>query len=194
MAPLSPPELSALTDAAMASKARGPAPVHRWNPPFCGAIDMRIAADGTWHYNGSPIGRPALVRLFSSILRKDPEGFMLVTPAERVAISVEDAPFIATTLTRQESAEGPVLILGTNVEDEVRLGPDHPLRFEEEPGGGLRPYVLVRGGLWAKVARPVYYELVALGEERPVDGRAMFGIASGPAFFPMIEASALADL
>ncbi len=189
-----PPSLDALTAAAKSAGSRELPPVHLWNPPFCGDIDMRIAADGTWFYGGTPIGRPALVKLFSTILRRDPERYVLVTPVERVGIAVEDAPFLAVSMS--VAGEGPdrTLIFRTNVDDEAALGPDHPMRFEKEAAGGLKPYVLVRGDLWARVTRPVFYDLVALGEERDVDGTVMFGIRSGGAFFPMIEAAALADL
>lgn len=192
--PPASPSLDALTAGATAAGGRGPAPVHLWNPPFCGDIDMRIAADGTWFYGGTPIGRPALVRLFSTILRKDPERYVLVTPVERVGIAVEDAPFLAVEMKVLEEGAGRTLEFRTNVDDVTTAGPDHPMRFETEPKGGLRPYVHVRGDLWARVTRAVFHDLVALGEERETDGVMMFGIASGGAFFPMIEAADLADL
>ncbi len=190
------PSFDALTAGATAAAAgeRGPAPVHLWNPPFCGDIDMRIAADGTWFYGGTPIGRPALVRLFSTILRKDPDRYVLVTPVERVGITVEDAPFLAVEMNLREEAAGRTLEFRTNVDDLTAAGPDHPMRFEKEASGGLRPYVHVRGDLWARVTRAVFHDLVALGEERETDGVMMFGIASGGAFFPMVEAADLADL
>ena len=165
----------------------GPPPVHLWNPPFCGDIDMRVARDGTWHYGGTPIGRPALVKLFASVLRRDEGRFVLVTPVEKVGIVVEDAPFLAVEMVQ---ADG-VVRLRTNVDEWVTLGPDHPLRFEPGPAASLKPYALVRGDLWALVNRPVFYELVAVGEVRAVDGVDLFGIASGPSFFPMMDAAAL---
>jgi hypothetical protein len=177
--------LSALV--ADAAARRGPPPVHLWNPPFCGDIDMRIARDGTWHHEGSPVGRPALVRLFASVLRRDEGRYVLVTPVEKVGIAVEDAPFLAVEMVR---AEG-VVRLRTNVDDWVTLGPDHPLRFEPGPASSLKPYALVRGDLWALVSRPVFYDLVALGEVRTIGGVDSFGIASGPSFFPMMDAAAL---
>jgi hypothetical protein len=189
-----PIPIDTLTRAARTEAAKGPPPVHLWNPPFCGDIDMRIAADGTWYYLGSPIGRQPLVRLFASILRKDPERFVLVTPVERVGIVVEDAPFIAVAMTCETGPSGQSLLFRTNVEDRVTAGPAHPLRFETDPSGGMKPYVLVRGELWARVARSVFYDLVALGEERVIDGVLMFGVASEGAFFPMIEADRLAGL
>ena len=167
-----------------AARRKGPPPVHLWNPPFCGDIDMRIARDGTWHYGGTPIGRPALVRLFASVLRRDPDRFVLVTPVEKLGITVEDAPFLAVEL-QGEPAAG--LRLRTNLDEWVTLGPDHPLRFDAGPGDALKPYARVRGDLWALVGRPVFYELVAAGEVRAVAGRDMFGIASGASFFPMME-------
>ncbi len=168
-------------------EARGLPPVHLWNPPFCGDIDMRIARDGTWFYGGTPIGRPALVRLFSTILRRDAERYVLVTPVEKVGITVEDAPFLAVEMDRRDAA----LRLRTNVGDWVEAGPDHPLRFEPGPSGGLKPYVKVRGDLWALVSRAVFYELVAGSETRALDGVPTCGIASGGSFFPMMAAAEL---
>ena len=172
-----------------ASGKRSP-PIHLWNPPFCGDIDMRIARDGTWFYGGTPIGRPALVRLFASVLRRDDDRYVLVTPVEKVGITVEDAPFLAVEL--QGGGETPIR-LRTNVDDWVTLGRDHPLRFDPGPAQALKPYVRVRGELWALVARPVFYELVAAGETRSVGDKDIFGIPSGDAFFPMADAEALDD-
>ena len=160
---------------------RGPAPVHLWNPPFCGDIGLKIARNGAWFYQGSVIARPALVKLFASILRKDEDRYVLVTPVEMVSVEVEDAPFIAGEMWTEQGEAEPVLVLRTNVDDEVRVGLDHPLRFEVGPAGGLKPYVLVRGGLWALVSRSLALALVERGVSR--DG--MFGIESGGAFFPM---------
>jgi len=192
--PVPPPPIDSLTATAKTVAAKGPPPVHLWHPAYCGEIDMRIASDGTWFYMGTPIGRHALVKLFASILRKDPERYVLVTPVEMVGIVVEDAPFIAVAMEREETASGQVLTFRTNVDDVTMIGAEHPLRFVEDRAGGLKPYVHVRGDLWAKVSRPVFYDLVELGEERVMDGTKMFGIASGGAFFPMIEASRLAEL
>ncbi len=171
-----------------ASARKGPPPVHLWNPPFCGDIDMRIARDGSWHYGGSPIARPALVRLFASVLRRDADRFVLVTPVEKVGIAVEDAPFVGVELSG-DPKEG--LRIRTNLDEWVEIGEAHPLRFEPGPAAALKPYTLVRGDLWALVGRPVFYELVAKGEVRDVGGTDAFGIASGPSFFPMMEAAAL---
>ena len=186
--------LSSFTSLAKNHSAKGPPPVHSWNPPFCGDIDMRIASDGTWFYLGTPIGRPALVKLSASILRKDPDRFVLVTPVEMVGITVEDAPFIAIAMEATQDKDGPHIHFRTNVDDIVTAGPDHPLRFAPDTKGGLKPYIRIRGDLWAKVSRAVYYDLVALGEERAIDGQRFFGIASGGSFFPMIDADHLTDL
>ena len=182
------PTLDALTATArQAAGETGLPPVHLWNPAYCGEIDMRIAADGTWFYNGTPIGRPALVRLFSTILRKDPERFVLVTPVERVGIAVEDAPFIGIDAERRDTENGPVIAVTTNVGDVFTLGPDHPLRFAPEATGGQRPYARVRGGLEAKIARAVFYRMVEWAEERDC----LIGLASAGAFFPIVAADTL---
>ncbi len=169
-------------------------PVERWNPPFCGDIDMKIAADGTWFYQKTPIGRPALVKLFASVLKREGDKYFLVTPAEKVGIAVEDAPFLAVELAVTGEGQERVLRFRTNVDDFVAAGPGHALRFEPEPGtDGLKPYLHVRSDLWAKVTRALFYDLVALGEERDIGGKAMFGVASNGEFFPMAEASALRE-
>ena len=186
--------LGTLAEAATAARGRGPAPVHLWNPPFCGEIDMRIAADGVWHYCGSPIGRPALVKLFASILRKDPERYVLVTPVERVGIQVDDAPFLGVAMDVETEGDKRRLVLHTNVEDIVVIDAEHPLRFEPGAAGGLKPYVRVRGELWALVKRALYYDLVALGEVASWQGEDWFGVASAGAFFPMTRASEIAGL
>ena len=188
------PPLDSLTATAKTAAAKGPPPVHLWHPDYCGEIDMRIASDGTWFYMGTPIGRPALVKLFASILRKDPERYVLVTPVEMVGIKVDDAPFIAVAMEREDHDFGQRLTFRTNVDDLTTISADHPMRFSFDARGGLTPYVHVRGDLWAKVSRPVFYDLVALGEERKVDSVVMFGIESNGAFFPMIEASRLAEI
>jgi hypothetical protein len=173
---------------------KGPPPVERWNPPFCGDIDMRIAADGTWFYQKTPIGRPALVKLFASVLKREGDKYFLVTPVEKVGIVVEDAPFLAVEMTAASGSGGRILEFRTNVDDRVAAGSGHALRFEQQPvNGGLKPYLHVRRDLWAKVTRALFYDLVALGEERDVGGRAMFGVVSGGEFFAMAEASALRE-
>jgi hypothetical protein len=174
--------------------AKGPPPVHLWNPPFCGDIDMRIAADGTWFYLKTPIGRPALVKLFASVLKREGEKYFLVTPVEKVGLAVDDAPFLAVELKVEQGARGPFLNFRTNVDDWVAAGPEHALRFVPEQGtGGLKPYLHVRRDLWAKVTRALFYDLVEIGEERDVDGKRMFGVASNGEFFAMAEASALRE-
>jgi uncharacterized protein len=188
MAEISKTDLDGLTQAARKAGRAGLPPVHLWNPAFCGDIDMRIAADGTWFYMGTPIGRPALVRLFSTILRKDEDRYVLVTPVERVGIRVDDAPFLAVEMRVDGAGEARTLSFRTNVDDWTSAGADHPLRFENGAADGLKPYVHVRGGLWARLTRPLYYDLAALGEMRDIDGVAMFGVISGGAFFPMARA------
>jgi hypothetical protein len=186
--------LDGITDAAKRAGRKGPPPVHLWNPPFCGDLDMRIATDGTWYYLKTPIGRPALVKLFASVLKREDDKYFLVTPVEKVGIVVDDAPFLAVELQTQRSERGPVLNFRTNVDDWVACGADHALRFEPEPhSGGLKPYLHVRRGLWAKVSRPLFYDLVELGEEREVDGTRMFGVASGGEFFAMAPADSLKE-
>jgi hypothetical protein len=167
---------------------KGLPPVHLWNPPFCGDLDMRIAADGTWYYMGTPIGRSALVRLFSTILKREDGKHFLVTPVEKVGIRVDDAPFLAVEMLREHDDQAPRLRFRTNVDDWVACDPAHGLRFEASAEGGLTPYLHVRAGLWAKVTRSLYYDLVDMGEERMVDGRQMFGVASAGAFFAMADA------
>jgi hypothetical protein len=175
-------------------RAKGPPPVERWNPPFCGDIDMRIAQDGTWFYQKTPIGRPALVKLFASVLKKEGEKYFLVTPVEKVGLKVDDVPFLAVEMSAGRDDQGrQMLTFRTNVDDSVIAGPGHALRFAPEVTGGLKPYLHVRRDLWAKVTRALFYDLVALGAEREVDGRRMFGVASGDAFFPMAEADALRE-
>jgi len=173
---------------------KGPPPVHLWNPPFCGDIDMRIATDGTWYYLKTPIGRLALVKLFASVLKREGENYFLVTPAEKVGITVDDAPFLAVELKVEEGPSGRVLNFRTNVDDWVACGPEHRLRFEPEADtGGLKPYLHVRRDLWAKVTRALFYDLVELGEDRDVAGERMFGLVSGGEFFAMAPADSLKE-
>jgi len=187
--------LSALISRATRA-GKGLPPVERWNPDFCGDLDMEIRADGTWFYLGTPIGRMPLVQLFSTVLRKDADGkTYLVTPVERVGIRVVDAPFVAVEVNISGEGEGRVITFRTNVGDVVEVGPDHPLRFVDEPGtGGLKPYVLVRGRLEALVARPVMYELVGHGEEITVDGTVMFAVRSRGIVYPIMPAAELRNL
>ena len=185
--------LDGLTTAAKEAASAGAAgkglpPVHLWNPPFCGDLDMRIATDGTWFYLGTPIGRPALVRLFSTILKREDGKHFLVTPVEKVGIRVDDAPFLAVGMVRESDDRGLLLSFRTNVDDWVDCDAGHRMRFEAAADGGLTPYLHVRADLWAKVTRALYYDLVDMGEERVVDGRAMCGIASAGEFFAMADA------
>jgi uncharacterized protein len=182
--------LSTVAKDAAADKASGKGlpPVHLWNPPFCGDLDMRIAGDGTWYYLGTPIGRPALVRLFSTILKREDDKYFLVTPVEKVGIRVDDAPFMAVEMRKDVDQQGARLQFRTNVDDWVVCDAAHRLRFERGKGDGLTPYLHVRAELWAKVTRALYYELVDMGEERMIDGREMFGVESAGAFFPMADA------
>lgn len=155
-------------------------PVERWNPAYCGDSGMRIARDGTWCHLGEPIRRPGLVRLFSTILRKDDEGFMLVTPAEKLSIAVEDAPFLAVLMAIEGDGESQRLTFTTNVGDTAIAGGDHPLRFQPDPKSGAPiPYLHVRRGLEARLVRAVYYSLV----ERVVPRDGDLGVWSGGAFF-----------
>jgi uncharacterized protein len=187
--------LGVLADAVNAASRKEPPPVHLWNPAYCGEIDMRIAADGTWFYQGTPIGRPALVKLFASILKREGEKYFLVTPVEKCGIVVDDAPFMAVELQVQHRRAGRQLRFRTNVEDWVVCGAGHPLRFEQETAtGGLKPYLHIRRNLWAKVIRTVFYELVDLGEAREIAGTLMFGVASGGQFYAMAPASSLEDV
>jgi hypothetical protein len=170
-------------------------PVHLWNPPFCGDLDMRIAADGTWYYLKTPIGRPALVKLFASVLKREDDRYFLVTPVEKCGITVDDVPFVAVELRLETPGSGQTLHFRTNVDDWVACGPEHALRFEPEEGtGGLRPYLHVRSNLWARVKRALFFDLVELGEQRDVEGVRMFGVVSGGAFFAMAPADEIEDL
>src|SRR5436190_11729426 len=183
MAP-APADLAGLSpgDIARLAEADKLPPVEKWNPAHCGDSFMRIARDGTWYHEGSPIGRPEMVRLFSTILRREPDGgFVLVTPAEKLDIAVEDAPFVAVELKSEGEGQARSLAFRLNTGDLVVAGPEHRLRFEAGP----HPYVEVRGGLDALVVRPVYYELaeIALAE-----GATPPGVWSGGIFFPLEQA------
>jgi len=189
-----PGGLDGIAQAARREAGKGPPPVHLWNPPFCGDLDMRIATDGTWYYLKTPIGRAALVKLFASVLKREGERYFLVTPVEKIGITIDDAPFIAVEMNVARDAQGLVLHFRTNVDDWVACGRDHALRFEAEAGtGGLKPYLHVRRDLWAKVTRPLFYDLVELGEERDVNGERMFGVASAGEFFVMAPADSLKE-
>ncbi len=169
-------------------KAGGLPPVHLWNPPFCGDIEMRIAGDGTWFYMNSPIGRKPLFQLFSRVLRRDGDEYFLVTPVEKCGIKVDDAPFIAVRMDVSGAGREQVIGFDTNVDDHVMVSADHPLRFADEADTeGLKPYVMVRANLEALVTRALFYDLVALGV---VEGD-WFGVWSAGKFFPMKRADAI---
>lgn len=174
--------------------ARGLPPVERWNPPFCGDLDMRIAGDGTWFYLGTPIGRPALVRLFSSVLKREGEDYFLVTPVEKVGITVEDAPLQAVEMAVDGDGDARSIAFRTRTDDLVTVGPDHPLRFARAANEGVKPYVHVRRGLWARLTRALTYDLLALGEVREIDGAAQFGVAAGGAFHVVAPANEIEGL
>lgn len=179
-------ELSGIGEVSRLAK-RGPPPLHLWNPPYCGEIDIRIASDGTWFYGGTPIGRKPLVRLFASVLIRKDDDYFLITPVEKVGIRVEDVPFQAISL-KVEAPETPEqqLIFTTNVGDEVTIGENNPLRFvADNINGGLKPYVMVRDRLEALVNRPVTYDLVEMAETSSVNGTSHFGVRSGGQFYPM---------
>lgn len=181
-----------LASAARRVAARGPAPVNLWNPPFCGDLDIRIARDGTWFYLGTPIGRPELVRLFASILKREGDGYFLVTPVEKVGIRVDDAPFVAVDFEPSGHGRDQVLTFETNLGELVQAGRDHPLRFTRDPESGEpSPYVMVRNGLEALIDRKSFYRLVELGVHEEHDGVDWFGPWSGGMFFPIIPSADL---
>jgi hypothetical protein len=181
------PDLSSLSlaeIARLAAEQRLP-PVDKWNPQHCGHSEMRIARDGSWFHQGSPIGRATMVRLFSTLLRREPDGrHVLVTPVEKLDIDVDDAPFVAVELRAEGKGAHATLVFRLNTDELVTAGPDHALRFVAS-GEGVRPYLQVRAGLDALVARSVFYELAerALGEDtdRP-------GVWSRGMFFAMASA------
>lgn len=182
------PSAEGIAASVRASKTRGLPPVHKWNPPFCGDLDMRIARDGTWFYEGSPIGRIGLVKLFSSILKMEDGRYFLVTPVEKVGITVDDAPFVATDFTVTGERNDQVIRFETHVGDFTDAGPDNPIRVErDDESGEPAPYVHVRAGLEALIDRKSFYRLVELGVEN--DG--WFGVWSQGQFFPMIPADEL---
>ncbi|MFC4671497.1 DUF1285 domain-containing protein [Seohaeicola nanhaiensis] len=182
------PSAEGIAQAVRKAKSRGLPPVHLWNPDFCGDLDMRIARDGTWFYLGTPIGRPELVRLFSTILKKEEGKYYLVTPVEKVGITVEDAPFVAVDFERTGQGTDQVLTFTTNVGDKAAAGPDHPIRVERDAETGEpSPYVLVRANLEALIDRKSFYRLVEIGAHH--DG--WFGLWSSGAFFPIIPSEDL---
>lgn len=186
------PSAESLADAAKAAGKKGLPPVHLWNPPFCGDLDMRIARDGTWFYLGTPIGRKPLVKLFSSILRRDGDEYFLVTPVEKVGIKVDDAPFVATDFEVEGSGRSQKITFRTHVDDTATAGPDHPIRVVRDPDSGEpAPYVLIRANLEALIDRKSFYRLVEIGTHAEHDGARWFGLWSGGQFFPIIPSSEL---
>jgi hypothetical protein len=183
--------LETVAQAARQAPGRGLPPVHLWNPAHCGEIDIVIRRNGQWLHEGMPIGREALVRLFSTVLRKDADGIYLVTPVEKMKITVEDAPFVAVRVDRAENESGgEALKFLTNVGDVVEAGPDHAIRVEMDPGGEPHPYLHVRRGLDALIARPVFYELVEMAQERETPEGPQLGVSSNGAWFPVGPARA----
>ena len=186
------PTADGLAKAAKSASKKGPPPVHLWNPPFCGDLDMRIARDGTWFYLGTPIGRNELVKLFSSIIRKDDDKYFLVTPVEKVGIVVDDAPFVAIDFDVERSNGQQSLRFYTHVEDEVVACAKNPIRVERDPETGEpSPYILVRANLEALIDRKSFYRLVDIGEHQEIDGTNWFGIQSAGQFFPIIPSAEL---
>lgn len=171
-----------------AAKGKGLPPVHLWNPPFCGDLDMQIKRDGTWFYQGTPIGRIGLVKLFSSILKLEDGKYFLVTPVEKVGIQVEDAPFVAVDFDVAGGGKNQVLTFETHVGDYVAAGPESPIRVvRDEESGEPSPYVMVRAGLEALIDRKSFYRLVDIGAHH--DG--WFGLWSSGSFFPIIPSNEL---
>jgi uncharacterized protein len=181
--------LIASANSALSAVKRGLPPVERWNPPFCGDIDMEIKTDGSWFYMGTPIARPALVRLFASVMVREGDAYFLVTPVEKVGIRVVDAPFMAVEmaidLSPQAEDASRTISLRTNVDDIVTVDREHALHAKSGQDGGLMPYVHVRRGLYAKLIRALAYDLVALGQTCDVNGSPMFGVMCGGIFHPL---------
>ncbi|PCH98848.1 MAG: proteophosphoglycan precursor [Rhodobacteraceae bacterium] len=186
------PNADSLAQAAKLANKKGAPPVHSWNPAFCGDLDMRIARDGTWYYLGSPIGRKPLVKLFSSIIRKDGDDYFLVTPVEKVGIIVEDAPFVAVDFDVENAGIDQVITFTTHVDDQATAGADNPIRVTRDAKTGEpSPYVLIRTNLEALIDRKSFYRLVDLGTHEAHEGQDWFGIRSSGVFFPMIPTSEL---
>lgn len=182
------PSPDGLAASVNAAKTRGLPPVHQWNPPFCGDLDIKIAKDGTWSYLGSPINRFELVKLFSSILKKEDGKYFLVTPVEKVGITVEDAPFVAVDFDSAGGGRAQSLTFTTHVGDTATAGPDHPIRVVIDPETDEpSPYVLVRANLEARIDRKSFYRLVEIGTHHDD----WFGVWSGGEFFPLIPSAAL---
>lgn len=181
-----------LAASARAANSRGLPPVHLWNPPDCGDLDIRITRDGTWFYLGTPIGRPELVRLFSTILRKDGDRYVLVTPVEKVGITVDDAPFVAVDFSVDGNGTDQTIHFETNLDDTAIAGPEHPIRVvRDAETGEPSPYVLIRAELEALIDRKSFYRLVEIGAHADHDGESWFGLWSSGTFFPIIPSAEL---
>lgn len=190
--PAKPSAEGLAASASAATRGKGLPPVHLWNPPFCGDIDMRIARDGTWFYQGTPIGRAPLVKLFSGILKREGDRYFLVTPVEKVGITVDDAPFVAVDFDVENAGEDQTLTFTTQVGDSVPLDADHPLRVSRDPASGEpSPYIHIRAGLEALIDRKSFYRLVDLCKHDRHEGKDWFGIRSSGRFFPMIPSEDL---
>jgi uncharacterized protein len=186
------PSADGLAASAAAVAKKGLPPVHLWNPPFCGDMDMRIARDGTWFHEGTPIGRIGLVKLFAGILKREGDKYFLVTPVEKVGIRVDDAPFVAVDFEVTGTGRDQIITFHTNLGDEAIAGPDHPIRVERDPETGEpAPYIHIRAGLEALIDRKSFYRLVDLGIDEPRDGDSWFGLWSSGSFFPVIPSSDL---
>lgn len=172
--------------AVRAAKGRGLPPVDKWNPPFCGDLDMRITRDGTWYYLGTPIGRAPLVRLFSTVLKREGDKYFLVTPVEKVGITVDDAPFLAVDFEVEGNGKEQSLTFLTSVGDRVTAGENHPIRVEERDGEPA-PYVEVRAGLEALIDRKSFFRLADLAVEEAIDGTPTIGVWSSGTFFPFMD-------
>lgn len=185
-------DANSLMDQVKTASKKGPPPVHLWNPAYCGEMDMRIARDGTWFHEGTPIGRAPLVKLFAGILKLEDGRYYLVTPVEKLGIQVEDAPFVAVDFSVSGEGDSQEITFTTNVGDEAVAGPDHPIRVTRDAETGEpSPYVMIRRGLEARIDRKSFYRLVDMGETAPHEGEDWFGVRSGGMFFPVIPAAEL---
>jgi uncharacterized protein len=186
------PSADGLAASATAAARKGPPPVHLWNPPYCGDMDMRIARDGTWFHEGTPIGRPGLVKLFAGILKREGDKYFLVTPVEKVGIVVDDAPFLAVDFNVTGQGDAQSLQFRTLTDDEMTAGPDHPIRvIRDEKTGEPSPYIRVRRNLDALIDRKSFYRMIDLGAHAMHEGARWFGIWSGGQFFPIIPSAEL---
>lgn len=188
------PTVQDLATSVQAASRKGPPPVHLWNPPFCGEIDMRIRRDGVWFHDGTPIGRPGMVKLFSSILKREGDKYFLVTPVEKVGITVDDAPLIVIDVTAAGTGPHQTLTFTTLTDDVAVAGPANPIRIAFDPATGEpSPYILIRANLEALIDRKSFYRLIDLGTQSLHEGVRWFGLWSGGTFFPVIPAADLPD-